>query len=426
VTRNSIRFIVLLAIIAVAGIATTQMYWVKKAYELNEQHFNHRVLIALKAVADRLTLEKKGQVIHMETLNQPAPNYFTLDFSAPVDPELLEQYLVTEFQNQKIYTDFEYGIFECANDSLMHGNYINMEKLEQIKRIQYEPAPGSNFYIGILFPVKKEFLIYDEMSMWILLTALLLVVFLFFGYTIMTIIKQKRLSEIKNDFVNNMTHEFKTPIATIGLSSEVLLRDDIIMNPERLKHYARIIAEENNRLKRQVETVLQASLLDSKHLKINTAEVDIHALLKSITPSFEIRAHVAGGELLVQLSAKNSKVNGDAVHLTNIFFNLIDNALKYCDEKPRIVITTLDVKDGIEIEVQDNGKGIPGTSLRQVFEKFYRVPSGNVHDVKGFGIGLFYVKNMVKLHHGNIKVNSDIGKGSAFRIWLPVIKHNNK
>lgn len=178
-TRNSIRFIIFLAIIAVAGIATTQIYWVHKAYELNEQHFSHRVLIALKAVADRLTSEKPGQVIALETINRPAPNYYTLDFSAPVNPELLEQYLITEFRNQNITINFEYGIFECADNELIHGHYVNMSSLEEVRRIQYKPAPGSNFYIGILFPADKQTFLYDEMAVWIFFTVLMLVVFTF-------------------------------------------------------------------------------------------------------------------------------------------------------------------------------------------------------------------------------------------------------
>jgi two-component system, OmpR family, phosphate regulon sensor histidine kinase PhoR len=422
VTRNSIRFIVFLAIIAVAGIATTQIYWVHKAYELNEQHFSHRVLIALKAVADRLTLERPGQVVSLETINRPAPNYYTMDFSAPVDPELLEQHLIAEFRNQNITVNFEYGIFECADDSLLHGNYVNMSKLEDIRRIHYTPAPGSNFYIGILFPVDKQTFMYDEMAVWIFFTVLMLVVFTFFGYTIMTIVKQKRLSEIKNDFVNNMTHEFKTPIATIGLSSEVLMKDDIASNPERLKHYARIISEENKRLKMQVEAVLQASVLDSRHPHLNKATVDIHALIINILPSFQVRAHDAGGNVAPQLDATATVVYGDEVHLTNIFYSLLDNSLKYCDKTPDIQIVTANANNGIQIAIRDNGKGIPKQSLKHIFEKFYRVPSGNIHDVKGFGIGLFYVKNIVKLHKGHIMVESREKEGATFTIWLPLKK----
>lgn len=189
-----------------------------------------------------------------------------------------------------------------------------------------------------------------------------------------------------------MTHEFKTPIATIALSSDVLLKEDIVHKPERLKHYARIISEENKRLKSQVEAVLQASVLDAQKPQLNMKPVNVHALIGQITPSFEARAQNEGGVALQQLEAENTIVEGDEVHLTNIFYNLLDNALKYSDKTPEIRISTRNSNQGIEIAISDNGKGIPAGSLKHIFEKFYRVPSGNVHNVKGFGIGLFYVK----------------------------------
>jgi two-component system phosphate regulon sensor histidine kinase PhoR len=235
-------------------------------------------------------------------------------------------------------------------------------------------------------------------------------------------LKQKQVSVIKNDFVNNMTHEFKTPIATIGLAADVLMKDDIVKNPVKLQHYARIISEENKRLKSQVETVLQVALTDAGKVQLKLEKIDIHALINQSVHQIAVRVHEKGGKISLQLTAFYHFVEGDKVHLSNILHNLLDNAIKYCDKIPEIMIATRNRGSYIEISVQDNGKGIPSENINLIFEKFYRVHSGNIHDVKGFGIGLFYVRNMIKMHKGNISVKSKIGNGTTFYIVLPVKK----
>jgi two-component system phosphate regulon sensor histidine kinase PhoR len=235
--------------------------------------------------------------------------------------------------------------------------------------------------------------------------------------------RQKQYNEIKNDFVNNMTHEFKTPIATIALSSDVLMRDDIIFKPDRLKHYATIINEENKRLKTQVESVLQVSLIESHKIKLNMKPIDLHGLITNIARNFEPRVAELNGAIQLSLNAENPAIIGDEIHLQNIFFNLLDNAIKYIGDKiPDISVSTENKAHGIEIVVKDNGKGIPADAQKMIFEKFYRVPSGNVHDVKGFGLGLFYVKNMVKLHKGKIELSSTPKVGTTFTIWFETTK----
>ncbi|MBK8353619.1 MAG: HAMP domain-containing histidine kinase [Saprospirales bacterium] len=219
-----------------------------------------------------------------------------------------------------------------------------------------------------------------------------------------------------------MTHEFKTPISTIALASDVLMRDDIIQNPERLKHYATIISEENQRLKNQVESVLQVSQIDSHKIALNLVEIDMNQLIQRIIKNFEPRISELNGKLELHLDAKKSKIEGDEIHITNILYNLLDNAIKYCDKTPLIIVTTANKHRGLEISVKDNGKGISKQSQKMIFEKFFRVPSGNLHDVKGFGLGLFYVKNMMKLHKGKITLQSSIGVGTMFTLWF----HNKK
>ncbi len=415
-SRSAIRNIILLAFISLAGIIATQIFWVKKAIDLKEQQFNHRAYIALKSVADRLIQDSKFKV-QLDGINKKASNYYTLDFSSPVNVTMLENYLIIESKNQNLNADFEYGIFECTTDSFYYGRFVNIKNTGNIERLHIKAKPSENYYVGVLFPKKRSYL-QDDLKLLIFFSIVLLIVIGFFTYTILIILKQKKLSEIKTDFVNNMTHEFKTPISTIALSSDVLMRDDIINNPERLKHYATIISEENNRLKGQVESVLQVSQIDSHKIALNLSEIDMNALIENISKNMEPRLEEQQGKITLQLNAKKTVVEADEVHLTNILYNLLDNAIKYCDKIPEIVITTQNKHKGIEISFKDNGKGIETSSQSMIFEKFFRVPSGDLHDVKGFGLGLFYVKNMIKLHKGKIALHSIPKVGTTFTIWF--------
>jgi two-component system phosphate regulon sensor histidine kinase PhoR len=416
-SRAAIRNIILLAFISLGGIIATQIIWVKKAVDLKEQQFNHRAYVALKSVADRLIRDSKYSV-QLDGITKKASNFYTIDFSSPVNVTMLESYLIIESKNQNINADFEYGIFECTTDSFYAGRFIDLKIPVNIQRLNVHAKPNENYYIGVLFPKKKSYL-QDDLKLLLFFSIVLMVVIGFFTYTILVILKQKKLSEVKTDFVNNMTHEFKTPISTIALASDVLMRDDIIQNPERLKHYATIISEENQRLKNQVESVLQVSQIDSHKIALNLVEIDINLLIQRIIKNFEPRINELNGQLVLHLDAKKSKIDGDEVHVTNILYNLLDNAIKYCDKTPVILVTTANKHRGLEISVKDNGKGIDKSSQNMIFEKFFRVPSGNLHDVKGFGLGLFYVKNMMKLHKGKISLQSTVGVGTMFTLWFP-------
>ncbi|MDB5226477.1 MAG: Two-component sensor histidine kinase [Bacteroidota bacterium] len=417
--RAAIRNIILLAFISLAGIIATQIFWVKKAIDLKEQQFNHRAYVALKSVADRL-IQDSHYKVQLDGINKKSSNFYTLDFSSPVNVTMLENYLIIESKNQNLNADFEYGIFECTTDSFYYGRFVNIKNIHKVERLHIKAKPFENYYIGVLFPKKRTYL-QDDFELLIFFSIVLMVVIGFFTYTILVILKQKKLSEIKTDFVNNMTHEFKTPISTIALSSDVLMRDDIIYNPERLKHYATIISEENKRLKSQVEAVLQVSQIDSNKLHLNFTDVDVHELIQNIIKNFEPRLSELHGQLHLSLNAKKTVIYADEVHLTNILYNLLDNAIKYCDKVPQIQVATVNKHKGIEISVKDNGKGIDSSSQNMIFQKFFRVPSGNLHDVKGFGLGLFYVKNMIKLHKGKIALHSVPKVGTTFTIWFHTI-----
>jgi two-component system phosphate regulon sensor histidine kinase PhoR len=253
---------------------------------------------------------------------------------------------------------------------------------------------------------------------------LILFIILSFTYTIRTIIRQKRLSEMKNDFINNMTHEFKTPISTISLACQALTDDDISKSELLYKNYLHVINDENKRLGVMAEKILQTAVLEKGQLKLKREPMDIHFVIDEVIKNISLQIETKGGQLIKEFNAKCSIVNADKVHITNLIYNLVDNANKYTPENPRIVLATESNDSGVYITVEDNGIGISHANLKKIFEKLYRVHTGNIHNVKGFGLGLNYVKTIVEMHQGTVDVESELKKGSKFTIYLPFGESN--
>jgi len=262
-------------------------------------------------------------------------------------------------------------------------------------------------------------------EMWpFLITSIVVIAILIVSFYYITInnLKQKKLSVIKNDFISNMTHEFKTPISTISLASEMLSDNTVAKTPEKQQRYLSMIRDENKRLSVLVESILQTSILDKGEFKLKLSELDVHEIINTAINNTQLLVSNRSGNIQTFLNAQKFKLQADRVHLTNIIFNLIDNAIKYSKEMPEISISTFNTAEGIMIQVKDNGIGISKENQRKIFDKFYRVPTGNVHNVKGFGLGLSYVLAVVLKHNGTISVNSELGKGSTFNVHLPILQ----
>ena len=247
-----------------------------------------------------------------------------------------------------------------------------------------------------------------------------LVIISAFYVTVNALVRQKKLSEIKNDFINNMTHEFKTPLATISLAVDALRNEKVVHDREKSEYFTGIIKEENRRMNKQVETILQASLLDRQEQQLNLKPLHAHVIVQEAMDNFHLQLEGKGGHSELQLNAKNDLLQADEVHLMNIITNLIDNAVKYSKEKPFIRITTHSTAKNLIIRIEDNGIGMSKETQRRIFEKFYRAHTGNLHNVKGFGLGLSYVKTIVEAHQGRIKVDSVVGKGTNFTLEFPL------
>ncbi len=317
-----------------------------------------------------------------------------------------------------------YEFIVLSGDEIAGGDYSDAN-LERLKESEYgvslfpDRLVGDDMVLKLIFPEKREFLIGSMMG---LLTGSLifsLVILSTFGLSLYLIVRQKKISEMKADFVNNMTHEFKTPIATISLAADTIVNPRIIADEKGIKHFVGMIKKENSRMNRQVETILQLASLDRHEIDFKFSDVSLHSIIEKAIESMEIQVRQKNGIITPLLEAVDSVIYGDPEHLTNLMHNLLDNANKYSPDEPDITVETGNRDDGIFIRVTDKGVGMTKSVQSKIFDSFYRQPVGNIHNVKGFGLGLSYVKKIVDAHKGVIEVTSETGKGSSFEIYLP-------
>jgi two-component system, OmpR family, phosphate regulon sensor histidine kinase PhoR len=416
--NRTIKTFVVLAIVSILGIIVTQVFWFKQAFDKTEQEFNKSLNIALTQTLKGILLYNNSSAIPLDPIEKLDHNYYAVMVSDQINADVLEHYLKNEFDKLNIHQSFEYRIFDCANEQLVYGGYVegkNSEEVEAVARNLPVWKPD-NYYFTVYFP-NKTLDIVSGMSLWLFSSFVLFIVLIFFAYSLFVILKQKRLSEIQKDFINNMTHEIKTPVSIISASAETIRNPNIVEQPQRLLNYANIIIEESNRLKLQVERVL--ALADSNRtIKLNKDKINFEVLTKEIVESI-CEKEKPKPIVKYEFHASNAQLIGDEVYLSNLISNIIDNAIKYSKENLEITISTRNIGNNFEITFSDNGIGIAKAHLSKIFEKFYRVPTGNRHDAKGFGIGLNYVKLIAKLHKAKVRVGSELNKGTSFIILFP-------
>lgn len=341
-----------------------------------------------------------------------------------VDFRKVDEYIRYELINNGLNAPYSFQVVDYNNNVVYASpGFVSKDERAIFSQILFPNDPLSKLNtLKVYFPTKSEY-VYAGLSFFIpsfLFTIILLITFIF---TIVTLFRQKRLSEMKNDFINNMTHELKTPVSTISLASQMLKDESITKSPEVFKHVAGVINDETKRLSFQVEKVLQMSLFDKQKATLKLKEIDVNDLVVNVANTHALKVEKFGGTLDIDLQAEESLVSVDEMHFTNVLFNLLDNALKYKreDVPPHLMMRTWNEGKKLFVSIEDNGIGIRKEDLKKIFERFYRVPTGNRHDVKGFGLGLAYVKKIVTDLNGNIRAESGIGQGTKFIISLPVI-----
>jgi|TARA_R110000737_G_scaffold109050_2_gene141944 two-component system phosphate regulon sensor histidine kinase PhoR len=445
--KGSINYLIYLGVFSLFAIVALQLIWLNKTVtlqknsveiqnredSLNLVQFSEKAHRALRDVLSDVSKQRGDSSALYEAIRQKKTNYFVVDINEELHPFYLENLLKEKFYNQNLNQDFQYGIYDCFSDSIVYGNIIhyhnNITNNEGDDTTYVQPSEGLSWkkdghYFTVFFPNISDKSAINEANFfapWIYILLIVLLVFLFFGFSLSIILKQKKLSEVKNDFINNMTHELKTPIATIGLSSETLLKNDYSNDPEKIKRFASIIHKENKRLENQVERVLNVAKLDKEQVVLKKSTISIHELLEEVKDNFEFNQGERGGTISLNLGATDDAIRADEVHISNVLYNLIDNAIKYTTETPSIHVRTKNENKYLKIEIEDNGIGIKREDIPHIFEKFFRVHTGNRHDVKGFGLGLFYVKLIVDAHKGKIDVKSAVGKGTTFTILIPKV-----
>ncbi len=413
---RTLRLLLIIGIASLTGVLIIQIYWFKQAFRAEEDQFHRDVSSSLFQVARQLFELSDAPVPATNLVKQLSNNYYAVMINGEIDANLLSFLLVNEFERSRVQADFEYGIYDCNTEKMVFGDYVRKNAAASTKRSGNLPVWGDqSYYFGVYFPSKTS-VITRRLAIWIFSSGVLVLIVLFFAYALYLLFKQRRLSEIQRDFVNNMTHEFKTPISTISVAAQVLKDQQIIEQPQRLRTYAHIIDTENQRLKNQVDQVLTASTLEDHTLK--KEPLDMHNIIQNSLAGARANLKQQQGKVITKLKAGNTKVLGDPLHLTNVVYNLLDNAIKYCRVQPVIELVTDNCKEHFTLSIKDNGIGIPQDKRDKIFDRFYRVPTGNIHDVKGFGLGLNYVQTVLKAHRGTISLTPNQEGGSIFTIKL--------
>jgi len=421
--RKIIIFTIIVMTIALIGLMGIQIYWITNASAVKEAAFQRTVTDLLTKVVSKVEKMEKRKA------SETNPNQGMINFNRHLHYELfvterqLDSLILQELNTHGIDTRFEFGIYNPERDLFL------VEKDSTLRKSLIERGSAARLFISdmftspeyllVYFPNERQFLLTELWGMLLISIILIIVIVYSFTYTITTIFRQKKLSEMKNDFINNMTHEFKTPISTISLACEALTETGIKRSQEFTESYINIILEENKRLATMAEKILQTAVIEKGQLKMKRERIDLHEVITDVIKNIRIQVEIKDGIIRKQCKATNPVIIGDKVHLTNLVYNLLDNANKYSPKKPVIIVKTENTSNGIILTIEDNGIGISKGEQKKIFDKLYRVPTGNIQDVRGFGLGLSYVKAIVEEHHGRISVESEINKGTKFKIFLP-------
>jgi two-component system phosphate regulon sensor histidine kinase PhoR len=401
--------------IALLAVLIIQVNWIFETARIKEELFNEKANMVLSRTTEALSSDKEtcGKINACVDMDSTSSSAAKLGRNEVQKIDSLFRYYM-RFYN--FYIDYSFVVAKPKPvkpvSEIGFANYTYNKPIAEMT--------GKNeLELKLIFPDKKQFIIAEMGMLFITSVVLILVVLVMFWRTVRLLMKEKQISEHTTDFLNNMTHEFKTPLTNIALAGRLIVKDSTITQEDKITHYSGIILEENEKLRLQVEQVLSMTALERGEIPLQKTELDVHELIHNTVKCIGLQIENSQGHLTVNPDAERFMVWGDKAHLTNALCNLIDNAIKYSNKSPELRITTSNINQYLIIKVTDKGIGIDKEYQRKIFDKFFRVPTGDVHDVKGFGLGLAYIKKIVELHNGTIAVESKKGKGTAFTITLP-------
>ncbi|MCG6186067.1 sensor histidine kinase [Maribellus maritimus] len=415
---KTLKYIIFLALVSITGVLSIQFFLLRNSYKYSEKQFTESTAVALKEVAWQL-LQETGNTANFDSITPVeivADNMYRV-YIQVFDRELLKQQLIEELKKHEIYTNFEFAVFNPETEQMGEGTLITSDLDEKQTYFTFPLSERCTDYFSVHFPNRTSYF-NSRLSVWYFFTALLMLVVFFFGYTLWVIIKQRQLSEIQKNFINNLTHELKTPISSIGLSAKVINNKKILETPQRLFEYTKIIQEQNNRLSKNVENVLNLASIEKNRIHLDKEDIHLSSFLSETIEHFKQSDFGQKANINTKLNGFNAVIYADKFHFSNLVINILENAVKYCEQKPEIDIELKKIKGKYELEIIDNGIGIPKEHRKKIFKKFYRVPTGNVHNVKGFGLGLDYVYKIVNAQGWKIRVEENPKGGSIFTLTI--------
>ncbi|MES2762332.1 MAG: HAMP domain-containing sensor histidine kinase [Bacteroidota bacterium] len=418
---KKINFIIILGLIAIVGILVAQLVWTKQAFNLEEKKFSQKVHVALLEVVKKLYESTNNDLPSENPVEKISNDYYYVNIANDFDPIILEHYLKSEFKKAGVTTDFEYAMYNCQSDVMVYGNYISLSDESRSKpTFNFPKNRNLVYYFAIRFPNETGYL-FSSLRFWFILSFALVIILLVYVYSIFTIIQQKKYSELQRDFINNMTHEFKTPLSSILIASNYLLKQERIHEDEKLEKYTQIIIDQSNKLNLHIEKILNIAKHDNSPTDLNKAELSVIPIINNVIENVQLKYESTN--ISIETQFNNYTIVGDEFHFVNLVYNLLDNSIKYCDGRPIITIRLLKEEDHKKIEFTDNGIGISAKELSLIFDKFYRSPNSKDSQVNGLGLGLYYIKKITDLHKWKIQATNNNTKGMTFTILIP---HNDK
>lgn len=417
---NKLNSIIILGLVAIISILVAQLLWTKEAFNLEQKKLSQKAHIALLEVAKKLYEGTNHELPAQNPVQKIANDYYIVNVENDFEPDILEFYLKTEFKKMNITTDFEYAMYNCQSDEMIYGDYISLsQKAEGKKTVYFPKHKNLVYYFAVRFPNETTYL-FSSMRFWFVLSIALILILLIYVYSIVTLLQQKKYSELQRDFINNMTHEFKTPLSSILIASKYLSEQNPIKEDKKLHTYTEIIINQSNKLNHHIEKILNIAKSDHTPLELKKESLLIVPIIEETIENIKLKYPEA--VINVESNSTDYTVETDVFHFTNLVYNLLDNAVKYCHDKPEIGIRILEENATLKLEFIDNGIGIPPKKLSYIFDKFYRIQNEKSNEVNGFGLGLYYVKEICSLQNWKIKAENNTLNGVTITLSIPFKK----
>ena len=414
---NRFNTVIFAGFLAIVGVIIMQLFLLNQAYIFEKKDVEDKIHFALQDVVNKIYKDNKKELPIGNQIKKVSENYFIVNVNDVFENTILEQYLKNEFEKVKLELDYEYAIYDCSSDAMVYGNYVSANGKEPSKFCAdcFSKNNDLTYYFAVRFPnIKQTY--FRSLSQYWIFTGVLFLVLIIYVYSVLLMLKQKRYTDLQKDFINNMTHEFKTPLASILIASNYAnTQKEIIDNP-KLSKYMQIIINQSNKLNQHIEKILYVAKTESKQIELEKSKVDLKVLLELVRENIFLK-HQKEINIDIQLE-RNYVVQADEFHFYNVIYNIMDNAVKYATQTPQITIQSKESSKGLALKFTDNGCGIPESDLPFVFDKFYRVAREDSKDIEGFGIGLSYVKRVCEWHKWKVEAKNNEEKGITIIIQI--------